>query len=63
MGGFRYSGGGETEEGVLEWMRSGDFRSQVEIAGAIFFFFFLKGQLFISFGIMYENFAVGWRLP
>ena len=49
MGGFSCSGGGETEEGVLEWMRSGDFRSQVEIAGAIFFFF-LKGQFFISFG-------------
>ena len=28
--------GSELEEGVLEWMRSGDFRRQVEIAGAFF---------------------------
>ena len=30
--------GSVLEEGVLEWMRRGDFRSHVEIAGAFFFF-------------------------
>ena len=29
--------GSELEEGVLEWMRSGDIRSRVKIAGAIFY--------------------------
>ena len=40
----------ELGEGVLEWMRSGDFRSQVEIAGA-FFFFFSKVQFLFRLGL------------